>query len=442
MGSVVSHPRTATVVRAHPLSIPDSTPEPRELMKLESSRLLFPLACLALLGCPEENSGNDTSDTSTPTSGIDSISGTDTNGSTSDVPETATTGDTDSGSDTEAEGSTGEMMCGEAAYVLQAIPPNVMLVLDKSGSMVQNSWDADADPMTPDETRWLSLHNVVSFIVTTFDTEINFGANLFPSEAAIQSYSDLACLVDDTPEVPVMMMNAQGVLDGIPPADADGSDIAGATPATAGIQAALDHLKTLDPTVDRFMILVTDGAANCAAQYECPVGSSSCELFETYDTDLPAVVGSAFTDDSIPTFVVGIDIVDALQGEGVDGNPEANTFDELNIVAEAGGRARDGTEKFYNASNEIELQEALQEIAGQVVSCTIPLEPEPVHPNFVEIVVGGDVIPRVDDCETEDGWVFVNPEGPYDSITLCGTACEALAEAGELDANYGCPPPG
>ena len=34
--------------------------------------------------------------------------------------------------------------------------------------------------------------------------------------------------------------------------------------------------------------------------------------------------------------------------------------------------------------------------------------------------VGGVDIPRVDDCSTEDGWVFSNPDGPYDSLELCG----------------------
>ena len=52
------------------------------------------------------------------------------------------------------------------------------------------------------------------------------------------------------------------------------------------------------------------------------------------------------------------------------------------------------------------------------------------------------MIDQVTDCATEDGWVYSNPDGPYDAIILCGTACDALGAAGTLDATFGCPPPG
>ena len=127
----------------------------------------------------------------------------------------------------------------------------------------------------------------------------------------------------------------------------------------------------------------------------------------------------------------------------------------LNEVAVAGGRALEDTgdctdamgmaidcPRFFNASNEIELQSALDEIAGQVFSCTLPLSNEPLAPEFVEVEVGGMAWEMVGDCTTEDGWVYTNPDGPYDAIELCGAACQALAEAGTLDVTFGCPPPG
>lgn len=390
----------------------------------------------AVGGCPSADAGDDSSDDS---GGIASFSGTGTDGSTTDADPTtgeATVADTGSS-------STGELNCGEQEFVLEAVPPNVVLVLDKSGSMVQNEWDADKDPMTDPETRWRSLHDVVSFVVNTFEAEINFGAVLFPSTSAIAELGAGACVVNGQPEVPVAATNAAGVLDGIPAASA-AATINGATPATAGVQTALDHLNTLDENIDRFMILITDGAANCGADADtamCP--GLGCGLMEDYDTNLSSVVGDAFTTDSVPTFVIGIDILDQLVGDDPeDGQVGANTFTELNTVAEAGGRAREGDEKFFNATNEIELQAALAEIAGQVVSCTIPLSEEPTDPDFVEIEIGGMTYERVADCETEDGWVYSNPEGPYDAIELCNAACDALSESGELDATFGCPPPG
>lgn len=338
-----------------------------------------------------------------------------------------------------SESTTGEMNCGEQSFMISAVPPNVALVLDKSGSML-TKWDADADPNTPDVTRWNSLVNVVDFLVHTFDDEVNFGANLFPSNDATTQLGAGACLVEAAVEVPVAPDNAAAVLAGIPPAAT--TEIQGATPTTAGLQAAITHLQTLDPEVGRFLILVTDGAACCGADADtsmCP--GVGCGLIEEYDDEVAQVVASAFAELEIPTFVVGIDIIDELLGVGNDGVPEANTFAELNEVAIAGGKPRAGDEKFFNARNEGELQDALSAIAGQVVSCTVPLGAPPVDPDFVEIEIGGNTIARVDDC-ANDGWMFADANGPFDAIVLCGAACDALAQLGELNAIYGCPPAG
>src|SRR5690606_16177385 len=104
------------------------------------------------------------------------------------------------------------------------------------------------------------------------------------------------------------------------------------------------------------------GAANCKSGTVC-MGIPNCPLLEDYDTDLPLVVGGAFTNDGIATYVIGIDIIDALQGAGSgNGTPEANPYEKLNEVAVAGGFPRPGADKFYNATNEAELQTALEAI--------------------------------------------------------------------------------
>ena len=325
--------------------------------------------------------------------------------------------------------------CGEAVIQIPITTPNVMLVLDKSGSMVTNSWDGDADPNTPDVTRWFSLYNVVEFIAASFNDSMNLGMVLYPSKKAQSVYDPPACLVEATPDVPTAPTNGPTILATMPPEGAGSGQIAGGTPTRAGLITGLTHLQGLNDGLPQYVILVTDGAANCSLE-----AADNTERFEVYDTALAGVVSDAFTN-GIPVFVVGIDIKNEVSPASQDGNPDStNTFEELNALAIAGGVPKnDPNEQFYNAQNQIELQDALTAISQQVLSCIIDLDPPPVYPDFVEVKVDemnyGKM--QVTDCDTEDGWMFSNPE--KSQITLCGAACTQFQMTGNIDAQYKCP---
>jgi hypothetical protein len=324
-------------------------------------------------------------------------------------------------------GSTTEdvIPCDVAEATLEPVPPNVMLVLDKSGSMVNNLWDHDAMGGTPDITRWDSLYQVVDFVTTTFDGQINFGAVLFPAINATSTYNANACIVGGSPDVDVAPMNSAAILAAIPAANE--TEIFGGTPATAGVIVGRDHLLEQDPENPRAIILVTDGAANCALE-----AATNFQRFEEYDEQLPVVVGNAWTNDGIPVYVVGIDVEDYPNN--------TNTYDELNAVAAAGGQPLPGMEQFYQTTNQLELQDAMESIISQALSCVVPLDPEPAFPELLQVIVDNMDVPQVMDCATEDGWVYTNPNGPYDSIELCGTWCDALKDTGSLTAEYYCDP--
>jgi hypothetical protein len=312
-----------------------------------------------------------------------------------------------------------------------------MLVLDKSGSMVYNTWDHDGDGGTPEVTRWYSLYEVVEFIVTSFNAQINFGAILFPNTSATTAYGEGACLTSATPEVPVAPMNQSAILNGIPDKD-EIAGIKGGTPTERGISAAVAHLNTLAPDNPPAMILVTDGAANCQAGADCN-GVSDCPLLEDYDPDLTGTVSDAWLNDGIPTYVVGIDI-DNFVVTGV-GIPDVNPYEKLNELAPLGGKPKPGgPPHFYQTVNQGELQDALQQIVDDTMSCVVDLNPLPPEPEHVSVFIGGVEVPQITDCANEDGWMYVPPNPPWDQIELCGTACDDLKAQGEVYIEYYCTP--
>lgn len=325
--------------------------------------------------------------------------------------------------------------CGEPV-IPGVVASQVVLVLDKSGSMIYNSWDADADPATPAVTRWYSLYNVVAQIVDGFDAQMELGAVLFPSKQA-KANPDAACVMEDEPDVAVGVMQGAQILQTIPPADADGTQIAGGTPAVKGIEVATEHLAALPAGPQRYLVLVTDGAANCRAD-----AMSQYEIAEVYDEALGPTVAAAREQLEIRTFVVGVDIANYTTPVAQDGLPDAtNTWERLNEVAVAGGMARAGDEKFYNATNELELAAALSSIAAQV-SCEIALDPAPTPEQFPGVELGGVPVPEDPACSSGAGWHFVDP-ATRDAIVLCAATCAAYQQTeGGLDIEYTCSTPG
>ncbi len=407
-------------------------------MHLISRRTLFTSALLLAAACGDDGGGRDAASAGSGLGTAGATGGTDTDGGTASgsagsasTGPGSTSGGTTGGSSTggsSGSGTTGGAMCGEEMFAFEFQPaiPNVMLVLDKSRSMTQ-LWDHDSDPNTPDVSRWNSLHSVVANFTSLYDADLNLGAQLFPSASAYldEPTNAFSCLVEDMPEVAVGPGNGAAIVAAIPAAD--DFTISGGTPATAGIQSAVDHLLAQDPDTPRAIVLVTDGAANCS-----PSEPADQTLF-VYDDQLPVVVADAWASYSIPTYVVGINILD-VQGT----KPAVNPKEALTMVANAGGVPKAGPEPFYNTFNEQELGDAITAIADKI-PCTLTLDSEPEYPDNVEVSVGGMPYAKVADCANGTGWSYTNENGPYNAIELCGAACDAFAMQGKVDVVYACP---
>ena len=394
----------------------------------------LPLA-LALVGCTSDDGKSTGDDDET---GITTMPGDGDGDQTGDGDGDPNTGDGDGEAEGDGDGDGPD--CGSVSISPTYTPPNVMLLVDASGSMVSNSWDHDLDAMTPVETRWKTLHRVVETVMDDFGPAMRAGIQRFPSASAQAAYSSAACTTAQTPEVGVALDNGAAILAAIPGPD---DSTFGGTPATRGFNSIINHLKAQPADISRYVLFITDGAANCTPGFEMP------ELLEAYDETLEPTVAAALADDGITTFVVGIDIVDAVTGAPVDGSPEANPFERLNDVALAGGAPKNGgmdAEKFFNATNQDELLTALAGIIDEITECIIdlsapPLEPpDPVQIPYVTFEVDGEEVPFVDDCANEDGWTWLE-EGVI--VTFCGSYCDEFKGGGLMfDGTYGCPPAG
>jgi hypothetical protein len=320
--------------------------------------------------------------------------------------------------------------CGGERILLSSSRPNVMLLLDKSGSMVSNAWDHDGDSDTEEVNRWTSLHDVTSSMLDTYGDTVNFGAVLFPAlDSEVPNSNDYdtvfnaACRMADEAEVAVAEGTRDAILAAMPERTAE---FEGATPTREAILNGLNHLESVEATGPRAMVLVTDGAANCVYAPDTGIGN-------VYDTELEQTVRSAYADNGIPTYVVGIDI---SADHPVDGR---NLKDDLNAVADAGGVARDGDERFYNVADQDTLAAALDEIARRV-ECTVELDDAPSDPDALEVEIDGELMPLLDSCSDGDGWRYAADD--HSSIELCNDACVSFREVQQLDTTHVCDPAG
>lgn len=404
---------------------------------------------LLCIGCDPGSggSGDDSSlDSGVPLPGTGGMSG-DATDAGDDVPGSAdgsgTAGggsadsDPDGGSNGDPDSSTGSGQpsdddgpppCNDETIQLAVEPPQVMLLLDKSGSMVQNVWDHDDDPMTPSITRWNSLYTVVDALTNDVQDGIELGMALFPSVSLTETDAATACIVDPDPAAPVSLSNAAAIVNALP--GPESTEIYGGTPVSGGIGVALNHLAQIQDGRPQAILLVTDGAANCME------GTSGNDVFTEYDDELAPLVAGAFAD-GIPTYVVGVDILDEV---GI--YPEDNPYVRLNELAQAGGVPQQGMDSFYNTTDEAQLLQALGEITSEL-GCTIELTIPAEFENQLTVEVGGIEVPRVDQCEPDgEGWRYLQDSAPFTSIELCPGSCDSAQATAALDVEYSCVPQG
>lgn len=290
----------------------------------------------------------------------------------------------------EGESTGDEMGCGGELYQATSVPPNVLIVLDRSGSM-----DAHLDG--DQGSKWEVAQEAIGQVVTQYGPQVQFGLSLYPG---LDPACDVGsgCAPGDV-FVDVGTGTAAEIIDVLALVDTCSLG----TPTAEALEGLQDYPGLEDPLRPNFILLVTDGQSTC-------------------DSPVPVVAALREESPEIRTFVVGF-------GDGADP-------DELNDMAEAGGTALMGDPKYYQADDAQALVDAFGEIAGSVLSCTFALDMVPPNHEELYVYINGMKVPR--DLVHIDGWDY-DPQ--TNQISFFGPPC-ALLQSGQvmdLEIVFGCP---
>ena len=321
------------------------------------------------------------------------------------------------------------MNCGVQTFTPTAgLPPDLLIVLDKSGSMMD-------PPGSGGASKWVQVTGALNSTVTMLSSQIKFGLEFFPT--------DSSCGVANV-AVPVAANNAAPIMTAIA-----GQSPGGSTPTADAIYRATMSLQTLTDQNPKYILLATDGDPTCGATLgsggtggscTCPggftqMGANCCigtlcvpcsGLGGNAVGDAVSAIGSAQMA-GVHTFVVGV---------ATDSSSDSN----LNMMAQAGGEQRAGGPPYYYlVSNQQDLVNVINAIAGQIISCNLQLPMRPPYPDQVTVTANGQTVPR--DPTHMNGWDF----GPGNmSIQFYGSYCSMLQSGSinNVQAIFGCPPIG
>jgi len=286
-----------------------------------------------------------------------------------------------------------EAGCVSVSRTVQQLPADVLLVLDKSGSMRDDPQGNHCVGGCGPTSKWALVTGALDQVVAMTDATVNWGLKMFAT-------LDTGCGVSSA--VPVGPANAPAIASAI-----SGAALGSRTPTRLAVNAGAAYLKGLGVPNPKYMLLATDGLPNCP------------DLGNSMTDDSPGAVQAV--DDArtggVSTFVVGI------------GNTMAE--ETLGNLAVAGGEAQTGAAtSFYQVGDTAELVSALGKILG-VIPCTFDLGPPPnqwYSSDNISVAADGVAVPH--DPSHANGWDFV---AGTTTISVFGPTCDGVSSGAIKD---------
>lgn len=316
-------------------------------------------------------------------------------------------------------GSSDPEICASVRVEARRVTPEVMLLVDGSGSMVEafgsiSRWGALRDALLGPEGVVPSLERLVAFGMTIYSTPIPMRG------APITMCPDLLT-------VPPALDNLAAI-SAMFPARPSG----GFTPTGEALQAVADKLKASAPDTPhrgrRIVVLATDGEPNsCEAVTTLPVQTLlDGRVPVTYAPSEAAVLAAQAAD--VDTYVVSL---------APELTRNAESRQHLQALANLGQgleRTASPGAELFSPQDPAQLDRTLRSLVGSVVSCDLTLDGTLTDARACDgdVRLNGERL----QCDGANGWEVIDET----TIRLRGTACDKwkLEPKAQVEANFPC----
>ncbi len=323
----------------------------------------------------------------------------------------------DVSSDAQDAAIDGPLACVPGTFGFNLATPQLMFVLDRSGSM-DFSLTSNGPPPAAEPTRWITLRDSLAQAIVPFSGQIAMGARFFPARTA-DGFDPVAACVQDPIGLAIApaLGNANAILDTF-----GATAPVGGTPTAVAIDLATAQIAS-GRGLARAMVVATDGAPNCntaldrrtcectsidpSSCFNSPTGASNC----LDDVRSVAAIQRAVAL-GIPVYVVGIGVTASFAGT-------------LDAMAIAGSRPRAATPRYYPAETPAELTQAFTVVRDSVARCSYITPSSPTDPDAITVTVGGAAVAR--DATRVDGWDWIDQS--YGYLQLFGPTCDRATPA-------------